>query len=142
MFISGSIPLKALRDLGVPVSNAAESVVAEAELQRDRGLGPSASHTADARRAVFNSDDCFGLNLNSIPLELKIRMPTVHVWGEQDPMFPTSVQLAGLCDPYIRKIHVHGGKCEVPRDGKDVVELASLLEWCIRCATWPGQKQC
>ncbi|KAI1370654.1 serine hydrolase FSH [Hypoxylon crocopeplum] len=141
IFISGNIPLKVLRDLGVPVSIEAERVVAEAELQRDLGHGPSLAHMTKARRAVFNSDDCFGLNLNRMPLELKIRIPTVHVWGEKDPLFPMSTQLAGLCDPYIRKIHVHPGTHEVPQNSKELTELATLLEWCIQRATWPGQKQ-
>ncbi|KAL7628396.1 hypothetical protein AAE478_002598 [Parahypoxylon ruwenzoriense] len=141
VFISGSIPLAALKDLGVPVSRETEHLVAEAELQRDQCLGPLLAHATKARRAVFNSDDCFGLNLNKIPLELKIRIPTVHVWGEDDPLLPTSTQLAGLCDPYIRKIHVHQGARELPRDEKQLAELASLLEWCIQRATWPGQMQ-
>ncbi|KAI0006342.1 serine hydrolase FSH [Xylariaceae sp. FL0662B] len=140
-FISGNIPLMALKDLGVTISDEAERVVAEAELQYSQGLGPLPTHTTRARRAVFNSDDCFGLNLNSIPLELKIRIPTVHVWGEKDPMLPASVQLAGLCDPYIRKIHIHPGAHEIPRDGKSLEELAVILEWCIQRATWPGQTQ-
>lgn len=141
IWISGNVPLEVLKDLGVPVSKEADGVVAQARLQRGQGLGPSPAHTAKARRAVWNSDDCFGLNLNRLPLELKIRIPTVHVWGEKDPMFPGSVHLAGLCDPYIKKIHVHQGAHEVPRDGKDVTELASLVEWSIHRATWPGQTQ-
>ncbi|KAI0850611.1 serine hydrolase FSH [Daldinia vernicosa] len=141
IFINGGIPLKILKDLGVPVSNEAEGVVAEAKFQRNRGLGPLPTHTTKARRAVFNSDDCFGLNLNKIPLELKIRIPTVHVWGENDPLFPTSVQLTGLCDPYIRKIQIHKGSHEMPRDEEGLSELVSLIEWCIQRATWPGQMQ-
>ncbi|KAI1467649.1 serine hydrolase FSH [Daldinia caldariorum] len=141
IFINGSIPLKVLKDLGVPVSNEAEMVVAEANLQRDQALGPLPAHTSKARRAVFNSDDCFGLNLNRIPLELKIRIPTVHVWGENDPLFPASVQLTGLCDPYIRKIQMHKGSHEVPRDEEGLSELVSLIDWCIQRATWPGQMQ-
>ncbi|KAI0110220.1 serine hydrolase FSH [Daldinia grandis] len=141
IFIDGRIPLKILKDLGVPVSNEAEAVVAEATSQRDRGLGPLPAHATKGRRAVFNSDDCFGLNLNKIPLELKIRIPTVHVWGENDPLFPTSVQLTGLCDPYIRKIQIHKGSHEMPRDEEGLSELVSLIEWCIQRATWPGQMQ-
>ncbi|KAI1136858.1 serine hydrolase FSH [Hypoxylon sp. FL0543] len=139
IFINGSIPLNVLRDLGVPVSREAEDVVAQAELRRDGALGPLPAHAAKARRAVFNSDDCFGLNLNRIPLELKIRIPTVHVWGDNDPLFPTSIQLAGFCDPYIRKIFTHPGEHEIPRGENALVEIASLIEWCIQRASWPGQ---
>ncbi|KAI0380666.1 serine hydrolase FSH [Hypomontagnella monticulosa] len=141
IFVCGSIPLIVLKNLGVPVSSKAEGVVAHAKLQIDRGLGPIAPHTKEARRALFNSDDCFGLNLNKIPLELKIRIPTVHVWGENDPLFPASVQLAGLCDPYLRKVHIHTGSHEVPREKKDQDELKILIEWCTQRATWPGQMQ-
>ncbi|KAI8962920.1 serine hydrolase FSH [Daldinia sp. FL1419] len=141
IFINGGIPLKILKDLGVPVSNEAVNVVAEAKLQRERGLDPLPAHITKARRAVFNSDDCFGLNLNKIPLELKIRIPTVHVWGGNNPLFSTSVQLTGLCDPYIRKIQVHKGSHEIPRDEEELSELVSLIEWCIQRATWPGQAQ-
>ncbi|KAI1383032.1 serine hydrolase FSH [Hypoxylon trugodes] len=139
IFISGCIPLKVLKDLGVPVPKQAEDAVAQAKTQCAEGLGPLLDHTSKARRAVFNSDDCFGLNLNKIPLELKIRIPTVHVWGENSPMFPTSVQLAGLCDPYIRKIFIHPGKHEIPHGRQELMELASLIEWCIERGNWPGQ---
>ncbi|KAI1099775.1 serine hydrolase FSH [Jackrogersella minutella] len=141
VFVSGSIVLKVLNDLGVPVSNEAEEVVAQAKLRHAQALGPSPVHTAKARRAVFNSDDCFGLNLNRVPLELKIRIPTVHVWGENDALFPTSVQLAGFCDPYIRKIYTHQGAHVVPQGEEEVDELASLIDWCIHRAAWPGQTQ-
>ncbi|KAI1075538.1 serine hydrolase FSH [Whalleya microplaca] len=140
-FISGNVSLKVLKDLGVTIPDKAERVVAEAEVQYLQGLGPLLAHATRARRAVFDSDDCFGLNLNSIPLELKIRIPTVHVWGERDPMLPASVQLAGLCDPYIRKIHIHSGAHEVPLNEEPPDELAAMLEWCAQRATWPGQTQ-
>ncbi|KAI5862545.1 serine hydrolase FSH [Durotheca rogersii] len=141
VFLSGSLPLEVLKGIGVPVSREAERVAAEAELQRDRRLGPLRAHAARARRALFDSDDCFGLNLNRVPLELKIRIPTVHVWGEADPLFPAAVQLAGLCDPYIRKTHAHAGARDIPRDGKQVAALAELVEWCVSRAAWPGQTQ-
>ncbi|OTA55681.1 hypothetical protein K449DRAFT_468831 [Hypoxylon sp. EC38] len=139
IFISGNIPLKTFRDLGVLVSKEAEDAVAQAKLRHEEGLGPLPAHTTKARRAVFNSDDCFGLNLNRIPLELKIRIPTVHIWGEGDPLFPTSIQLAGLCDPYIRKIFTHPGGHGIPREEKELTEISSLIEWCIQRASWPGQ---
>ncbi|KAI2472751.1 serine hydrolase FSH [Annulohypoxylon bovei var. microspora] len=141
IFISGSISLKVLKDLGVPVSNEAESAVSQAMLRHDQGLGPLSAHVTRARRAVFDSDDCFGLNLNRLPLELKIRIPTVHIWGEKDPLFPTSIQLAGLCDPYIRKIHTHPEGNEIPQGENELAQIVPLIEWCIQRGTWPGQMQ-
>ncbi|KAI1456397.1 serine hydrolase FSH [Annulohypoxylon moriforme] len=141
IFIGGSIPLHVLKDLGVAVSKEAQSAITQATLQRDQGLGPLPAHTVNARRAVFNSDDCFGLNLNRIPLELKIRIPTVHIWGEQDPMFPGSTHLAGLCDPYIRKIYTHSGGHEIPQEESDLAQIVPLIEWCAQRGSWPGQMQ-
>ncbi|KAH9884730.1 serine hydrolase FSH [Xylariomycetidae sp. FL2044] len=154
IFLGGQLPLGVLGDLlGAPAPAAARRVVAEARRQHRLGLGPLAAHVAVARRAAFDSDDCFGLNLNRIPPELKIRIPTLHAWGERDPLLPGAVHLAGLCDPYLRKIYVHpgarevvpssslGGREEEEEDDAVVVveEMAGLIRWCIRCATWPGQ---
>ncbi|KAI8623317.1 serine hydrolase FSH [Xylariaceae sp. FL1651] len=140
-FMSGSIPLDVLKSLGAQVSRAAERVVEETELRRQGVLGPLPSHVSRARLAIFNSDDCFGLNLNKMPLELKIRVPTIHVWGQRDPEFPASIHLAGLCDPYIRKMHTHGDAHEVPQGVEDVSQLAQLILWCMQRAVWPGQSQ-
>ncbi|KAI0430380.1 serine hydrolase FSH [Xylaria sp. FL1042] len=138
IFISGSLSLVVLKDLGVPVPVAAERVVEETELRRQADLGPFSPHVSLARQAIFNSDDCFGLNLNRVPLELKIRIPTIHIWGVDDPGFPTSVHLAGLCDPYIRKIYTHGGAHEIPQETGDIQELGQLFLWCMQRAIWPG----
>ncbi|KAI0873149.1 serine hydrolase FSH [Hypoxylon argillaceum] len=137
-FISGGISLAVLKDLGAPISGVAERIVEETELRRQGNLGPSPSHISLARQAMFNSDDCFGLNLNKVPLELKIRIPTAHVWGSKDPSFPTSTHLAGLCDPYIRKIYIHGSGHEVPQGIEDTQELGQLVLWCMQRSIWPG----
>ncbi|OTA99826.1 hypothetical protein M426DRAFT_324814 [Hypoxylon sp. CI-4A] len=141
IFTSGSIPLAVLRDLGVAVSSEAEEAVAQARRRHAELLAPLPAHLADARRAVFNSDDCFGLNLNKIPPELKIRIPTVHAWGGNDALFPAAVQLAGLCDPYIRKMFTHPGARGMELGEKELDELATLVDWCVQRATWPGQTQ-
>ncbi|KAI1422386.1 serine hydrolase FSH [Xylaria sp. FL1777] len=138
VFISGGVSLAVLKDLGVPIPIAAERVVEEIELRRQADMGPSLPHVSLARQATFNSDDCFGLNLNRVPLELKIRIPTIHVWGLDDPGFPTSIHLVGLCDPYIRKIYTHDGAHEVPQGTEDTQELGQLLLWCMQRAIWPG----
>ncbi|KAI0101029.1 serine hydrolase FSH [Nemania sp. FL0031] len=138
-FISGTIPLAVLKDLGTPIPRAAELVVEEIELRRQGNLDPSPSHVSLARQAIFNSDDCFGLDLNKVPLELKIRIPTVHVWGMKDPGFPTSTHLAGLCDPYIRKIYMHNSTHEVPQGIEDTQQLGQSVLWCMQRAIWPGR---
>ncbi|KAH6660907.1 serine hydrolase FSH [Truncatella angustata] len=148
MFMCGGIPITALKDLGVPVSKEVEELDQATKRQlsekttyditRDRWQ--LTDYASVARRAQFDSDDCFGLNLNKIPLELKIRIPTVHVYGRKDPRLPASVQLAGLCDPYIRQVYDHGGGHELPKSKEVSEALAQLLQWCIHRGQWPGQE--
>jgi pimeloyl-ACP methyl ester carboxylesterase len=147
MFICGGMPISVLKDLGVPVSKAVEELdertkqqlmeKTTGEITRDRWQ--VTEYASIVRRAQFDSDDCFGLNLNTIPQELKIRIPTVHVYGSKDPRIPASVQLAGLCDPYIRKVYDHGGGHEIPRSKEVSETLAQLLLWCVEKGAWPGQ---
>lgn len=148
MFICGGIPITVLKDLGVSVSKEVEELDREtkrqlrekttAQVTRDRWQ--LTDYASMVRRAQFNSDDCFGLNLNKIPLELKIRIPTVHVFGRKDPRLPASIQLAGVCDPYIRKVYDHGGGHEIPRNREVSDELAQLLAWAADRGAWPGQE--
>ncbi|KAI1269047.1 hypothetical protein F5Y18DRAFT_439611 [Xylariaceae sp. FL1019] len=141
-FIDGSLPLSILKNIGVPVSKTAERMTEEAEERRRLGLGPLPSHSLRARQAIYNSDDCFGLNLNEIARELKIRIPTVHVWRDNDPGLVQATHLAGMCDPYIRKIHIleaHG--TSRPQLTDDADGFGELLLWCLRRAKWPGQVQ-
>ncbi|RYC64162.1 hypothetical protein CHU98_g2022 [Xylaria longipes] len=141
-FISGSLSLEVLRYLGVLVPKTAEHIVEETERCREQDLGPLSSHVSQARRAMFDSDDCFGLNLNKIRPEFKFKIPTVHAWGTNDPGFPTSIHLAGLCDPYLRKIYIHGGAHEVPQEAEeDRQQLGQLVLWCMQRAIWPGRLQ-
>ncbi|KAI0437096.1 serine hydrolase FSH [Xylaria telfairii] len=145
-FISGSLSLEVLRFLGAHVPEAAQKIVGEAERRHQQSLGPLDEHTSRARRAMFDSTDCFGLNWNEIQPELKFRIPTVHVWGSNDAGFPASAHLAGVCDPYLRKIYVHDYGRIVPQDSvrgteEDRQELGRLVLWCMQRATWPGQSQ-
>lgn len=148
LFICGGVPITVLKDLGVPVSKEVENLDSATKLQllekttcevtKDRWQLTDYANVV--RRAQFDSDDCFGLNLNKIPPELKIRIPTVHVYGRKDPRLPASVQLAGLCDPYIRTIFDHGGGHEIPRSTDVSDEMAKLIVWAAQRGVWPGQE--
>ena len=46
-----------------------------------------------------------------------IQIPTVHIWGEQDPMRDQSRGLSELCQPELTAVFVHEGAHEVPRLG-------------------------
>ncbi|KAI1826071.1 serine hydrolase FSH [Xylaria intraflava] len=138
IFISAGVSLSVLGDLG---ACAAIRVVQEAELRCRDGLSPLPAHASQKERAMYDSDHCFGLNLNRVPREFKIRIPTVHVWGTKDPCFPAYIHLVGLCDPYIRQVYQHHDAHEVPQKREDTDRLGPLFVWCMRRAVWPGQSQ-
>ncbi|KAI1816966.1 serine hydrolase FSH [Poronia punctata] len=139
VFFSGSLSLTLLKSLGVFVSPAALDLAAEVENRRNQGLGPLAAHVSKRRRAMYDSDDCFGLDLNRIPLFLKFRIPTVHVWGWNDPAFPLSIHLAGLCDAYLKKTHEFDRWDDIIQELKTKQGLYELLGSCAHRRKWPGQ---
>ncbi|KAI1439127.1 hypothetical protein GGR50DRAFT_2392 [Xylaria sp. CBS 124048] len=138
IFISACVSRSVLEDHG---AHDAIAIVQEMELRARDGLGPSPEQVRERARATFDSDNCYGLNLNKVPLEIKIRIPTVHVFGTSDPCFPASVHLIGLCDTYIRYIHQHPGGHVVPQGRQEADALRPLLVSCLRRASWPGQSQ-
>ncbi|RPA82085.1 hypothetical protein BJ508DRAFT_414343 [Ascobolus immersus RN42] len=152
MFICGGCPLNVLDDLGIDVGKKAweideatrlglaEKVAAlEASLEtgEDRWATP-ASTTGSAKGvlegldpdAEVNPRDVCGLDTTKLG-DMRITIPTVHVYGGRDPRWPASLQLAYLCDGGVRKVWNHGGGHDVPR-GKEVSEtLAGLVEWVV-----------
>lgn len=146
MFICGGCPLNVLDDLGIEVSKKAwevdeatrlglqEKVAAlqtSMETGVDRWATPATTipvATFDPKKAV-DWKDVFGLDTTKVPEDMRIGIPTVHVYGGRDPRFPASLQLAGICEAGVRKVYDHRGGHDVPR-GKEVSEeLAKLVEW-------------
>lgn len=76
------------------------------------------------------SEMVFGIDVTKIPREMKIPIPTVHVYGSRDPRFPASVTLAQFCDERVRRTFDHGGGHEIPRVKDVSAMLAELVEWC------------
>jgi pimeloyl-ACP methyl ester carboxylesterase len=51
-----------------------------------------------------------------------IKIPTVHIWGEQDPLRNESETLSKLCEKSLTTVFVHEGGHEVPKlSAKDAV---------------------
>ena len=71
----------------------------------------------------------FGMNFTLVPESLMIPIPTVHIFGKQDPRYPASVTLAHFCDPLVRKVYDHGGGHDIPRKGDVSKKVAELIEW-------------
>jgi pimeloyl-ACP methyl ester carboxylesterase len=150
IFICGGVALSVLQDLGVEVGREAHDWDRRTSLQLQKkntasevlGWGPD-RWTHRAEDCIFDPDqpvdlrNVFGLNVLDIPAHLRIRIPTVHIYGSRDPRYPASLQLAHLCDGAIRRSFDHGGGHDVPRS-KDASEaIARLLIWSAQKAKEP-----
>lgn len=57
-----------------------------------------------------------------------ITIPTAHVVGKLDPLYPQGVQLFKLCEPAKAVFYDHGSKHMVPFDMKNTEEMARVVE--------------
>ncbi|KAL4997411.1 serine hydrolase FSH [Aspergillus recurvatus] len=135
IFICGGIPLYALQDMGLPVSEMAENISkATGQLLNSTAtkLSTFASNTSLIERGVGlwdnnvtsntlvhdpssrpSRDDIFGLDFTFFPAWAKIDIPTVHVYGAKDPRWPAGIQLAEFCTDRVE--FDHGGGHDIPR---------------------------
>lgn len=152
IFICGGIPLQVLEDLGVEVSKAAYELdqrskelletknedSAVLQMGRHRWVEPPfARELLDldaAGAAMLDPRNVFGLDVTGIPPELKIKIPTVHIFGSRDPRFPASLQLAHICDPSVRKMFDQGGGHDIPRSKQVSEDIAKLVTWSVHMA--------
>jgi hypothetical protein len=148
IFICGGVPLDVLASLGVDVTDEArdldqsskialqqqassEAILRDGYDRWTAGFDPFSAHVEQGsgeRKMVF------GIDVAHIPREMKIPIPTVHVYGAKDPRFPASVTLAQFCDGAVRRTFDHQGGHEIPRK-RDISEsIAELVEWCAMMA--------
>ncbi|KAL4898872.1 serine hydrolase FSH [Aspergillus multicolor] len=152
IFICGGIPLYALRDMGLPISSAAEEInkATGALLQNTAtSLSTYASDISLIKRGVglwdgnvsANSlihdpgvrpprDDVFGLDFTSFPDWATITIPTVHVYGAKDPRWPAGVQLAEFCSDKVE--FDHGGGHDIPRGSAVSERIGGMVEELLR----------
>lgn len=74
------------------------------------------------------SSDVYGLDFSSFPANLKIKIPTVHIYGAKDPKYVASVQLVHSCEKN-RRTFDHGGGHDVPKGTGVSERIAELVEW-------------
>lgn len=157
IFICGGLPLTVLSDLGLPVSREAWAIdertgrelrskarAAEKEFRlilEDDGLETTtrllrdrASSKLDnvATRPPFPTDrtNIFGLDYTLFPSTMTIPIPSVHIYGGKDPIYPRSMQLAHFAsDERQRRVYDHGGGHEIPRTTVVSERIAALVEW-------------
>lgn len=63
---------------------------------------------------------------------IKIQIPTVHVYGDKDPRYEASVQLSGLCEGGKRRTFNHGGGHEIPRFESVTATVTEMVIWALR----------
>ncbi|KAL3476885.1 serine hydrolase-domain-containing protein [Aspergillus californicus] len=66
--------------------------------------------------------------------DLRIRIPTVHIYGERDPRYIAGIQLSEVCVRGKRKVYNHGGGHEIPRFEAVSAAMADLVRWAVWAA--------
>lgn len=145
IFVCGGMPLPVLEDLGVHVPQRARVIndltskmmkakagqLVEMAQDLDR-IQPGVGLWDDVAGLLHNPErmpdkkDVFGLDFTAMPEDVRIRIPTVHVFGAKDPRWPASVQLAHFCEN--RRMYDHGGGHDIPRSTEVSKRIAELVE--------------
>lgn len=60
--------------------------------------------------------------------EFPITIPTAHIVGKLDPLYPESMQLFHLCEPANAAFYDHGSKHMVPFDQKNTDAMVKTIE--------------
>ncbi len=138
VFICCGAPLDCVEDVGIYVSPEArewdESSKAELMqkassdfiLRFGKERWGEQAFDPTVRRDVSN---IFGINFTMMPENLVIPIPTVHIFGNQDPRYPASIKLAHSCNPLVMRAYDHGGGHDIPRKGEVSKKIADLIEW-------------
>ncbi|KAH8430635.1 putative EF-hand calcium-binding domain protein [Aspergillus melleus] len=64
--------------------------------------------------------------------DVRIQIPTVHVYGDKDPRYEASVQLSGLCEEGRRRTFNHNGGHEIPRLEAVTARVTEMTIWALR----------
>lgn len=140
IFICGSAPVSAIPDLRIGIP----------DLSKPYNLPPCPQSTSPSATFTIGSDQWISsrpnqtgnidlgqtdpipdLNCGQIPAKFILSIPTVHIYGSRDPVCPTSIQLAQLCESKFRKLYDHEGGHEIPRRSDISRAIAELIEWCV-----------
>lgn len=148
IFICGSVPLPALRDLGVNVTEWAEEVhqttvdllgkrTAELlKLAQDlknvgAGAGPKVwddkTGLLHDPEETLKASDVYGLDFTTMAEDLLVRIPTVHIYGAKDPRWPCNRQLEHFCMK--KQVFNHGGGHEIPRFTAVSDKIVQMVIW-------------
>lgn len=86
--------------------------------------------------APVDLHNLFGLDVLQPAIEkLRINIPTVHIYGNKDPVYPLSRQLVQLCDPTCRRSYDHGEGHGIPRKKEVSDRITALVKWAVEMVT-------
>lgn len=102
---------------------------------RDRWTTPGGNGDTDLHlnpAAPVDPSDIFGLDTVQMPEQLRIKIPTLHVYGRVDPRLPASLQLAYLSESTKRLTYQHEGGHNIPRSAAATEGIARLIDECAQ----------
>jgi hypothetical protein len=147
IFICGGVPLDVLASLGIDVTDEARELDQSSKIALQQRASSAAilrdgydrwGAGFDPFSAIPGEDGdkkmVFGIDIMRITREMKIPIPTVHIYGAKDPRFPASVTLAQFCDEAVRRTFDHQGGHEIPRNMAASETIAELVKWCTLMA--------
>lgn len=141
IFICGGLPLPVLEDLGLEVPQRAHelnertSVLMKAKsamlydldsIPKGQGLWDNTNDLEHDVDELPDEADCFGLDFTQFPADVRIKIPTAHIYGAKDPRWPAGIQLAYFCDD--RRMYDHMGGHDIPRTTDVSVKIAELVK--------------
>ncbi|KAM7214129.1 family of serine hydrolases 1 [Rhypophila decipiens] len=147
IFTCGGLPLGVLEDLAIPVSQRAHDINDQTvaimkakagaltklaanldQIKPGMGLWNDTTGLLHDPEVLPDERDVFGLDFSDtgIPRDLRIQIPTLHIYGAKDPRWPASMQLAYFCDR--RKMYDHGGGHDIPRSTEVSLRIAELVQ--------------
>lgn len=77
------------------------------------------------------SETSFIIHHSVIFRQSRISIPTVHIYGLNDPMLPQARLLTQLCSTMTYKVVEHEGKHEVPRSQESLDRCQSAIDWAL-----------
>ncbi|CBF79856.1 putative EF-hand calcium-binding domain protein [Aspergillus nidulans FGSC A4] len=150
IFICGGAPLTLLEHIGYNIpeitkardlaSRSALAQMAGTEAILSKGSARWMANPAIPPNFNMSMNLSFGLTGSNASLNglVKIRIPTVHIYGERDPRYIAGVQLSEVCEKRSRKEYNHGGGHEIPRFEAVSGAMADLVRWAVRAAERQG----
>ncbi|RAL14314.1 putative EF-hand calcium-binding domain protein [Aspergillus homomorphus CBS 101889] len=97
----------------------ASAILLQGSSRWNAGAASSRESEEDIRREITPSD-------------VRIPVPSVHVYGARDPRYSAGIQLSQTCDPAKRRMYDHGGGHEIPRTEAVTSSIAALVRWVLR----------